>query len=298
LATVSRAGELSLVLNSKFDQQLAAWLADDYPWWSRWARAAAGIFYNRVPRRFRLMPALYWLSRHALAALSPFVALYYGSIGQTTAYVAAAALFGINVIVGFLGLAAEPKRVTDDSQSEAMVRFGDLLSAFRSGSVPAARRGDAIRSCLGLLEIYARRITKAAKGEVSVSLVQYAGSSTMKMRILHRNPGNLRTVDGREFDAHTVLGHHACKAGTAYRVIHQLRHFGRMQSPTQSRVDYKSILFIPLEVTTSGGGTKMKGFVSIDCRRPYAFYGNRGREIAVTCRPIVDHLKDLLRENS
>jgi hypothetical protein len=244
------------------------------------------------------MPILYWLSRHALAAASPLVALYYGSIGKTTAYFAAAALFGINILVGFIGLAAEPKPLPDDAQSEAMVRFGDLLSAFKAGSVPVARRGDAIRACLGLLEIYARRITKTSKGDISVSLVQYAGSSANKMKILHRNPGNLRSVDGREFDARQVLGHHACQAGSAYRVVHQLRHFGRgLHSPTQSRVDYKSIFYIPLEVPVSGGGTRMKGFLSIDCRRPYAFYGNRGREIAVTCRPIVDHLKDLLREN-
>lgn len=289
----------SLSSKTKFDEQVTTWLGDSYAWWARWGRAAAGIFHNRVPRRFRLMPILYWLSRHALAGLSPFVALYYGSIGKSTAYVAAAALIGVNILVGFLGLAAEPKPIADDSQSEAMVRFGDLLSAFKAGSVPVARRGDATRACLGLLEIYARRITKTSKGDISVSLVQYAGSSTTKMKCLHRNPGNLRAVDGREFDAHPVLGHHACKAGTAYRVVHQVRHFGRgLHSPTQSRVDYKSIFFIPLEVADPSGGTRMKGFVSIDCRRPYAFYGNRGREIAVTCRPIVDHLKDLLRENS
>lgn len=285
--------------HDKFSQCVVRWLDDDYPWYSRWGRASAGIFYNRVPRHLRLMPALHWLSRHALAALSPFVALYYGSIGRATAYVAAGGLFGVNLLVGFLGLAAEPRAVAEDSQSEAMVRFGDLLSAFKSGSVPAGRRSDAIRACLGLLEIYARRITKASKQDISVSLVQYAGSSSSKMKILHRNPGNLRPVDGREFDTARVLGHYACDAGTAYRVVHQLRHFGKgLQSPTQSRVEYKSIFFIPLDVPTADGGTRMKGFISIDCKRPYAFYGNRGREIAVTCRPIVDHMRDLLRENS
>lgn len=224
--------------------------------------------------------------------------LYYGTIGFTTAYVAAVGLFVANAFVGFLGLAAEPKAIPDDAHSEAMVRFGDLLGAFKTGSVPAARRADAVRACLGILEIYARRITKTTKGEVSVSFVQYAGSSVSKMKILHRNPGNLRPVDGREFDVRYVLGHHACQAGSSPRVVHELTHFGRdLQSPTQSNVEYRSIFFIPIEAAISGGGTKMKGFVSIDCKRPYAFYGNRSREIAVTCRPIVDHLKDLLREN-
>jgi hypothetical protein len=227
------------------------------------------------------------------------VALYYGSIGKATAYIAAAVLFTANLLVGFLGLAAEPKPATEDTQSQAMIRFGDLLSAFKAGSIPSAKRDVAIRSCLGLLEIYARRITKTQRGDVSVSIVQYAGSSTAKMKILHRNPGNERPVDGREFDARNVLGHHACQAGVNYRIVHQLSHFGRrLQSPTQSHVGYKSIFFIPLEVPTASGGARMRGFVSIDCRRPYAFYGNRGREIVVTCTPIVDLLKDLLKETA
>lgn len=281
-----------------FDKQVRLWLDDNYAWPARWRRAIAGIWHNRVPRRFRPLPVLYWLSRHGIASVSPFVALYYGSIGHSTAYIAAGGLFGLNVLVGFLGLAAEPKPISEDAHSRAMVRFGELLSAFKTGAVPSSRRPDAIRACLGILEIFARRLTKTSDGEVSVSLVQYTDKSSSRMCILYRNPGNHRTVDGREFDASDVLGHHACQAGSTPRVVHQLKHFGRgLHSPTQSRVDYKSIFFIPLEVQTSNGATKMKGFVSIDCRRPYAFYGNRGREIAVTCRPIVDHLKDLLREN-
>jgi hypothetical protein len=288
-----------LNVDRRFENSVIRWLKDEYPWYRRWWRAAAGIFYNRVPRRFRLLPAIHWLSRHLLAAAAPFVALYYGSIGLATAYTAAAGLFGLNLAVGFLGLAADSKPAEDDSQSEAMIRFGDLLGAMKQGAVPAGRRSDAIRACLGILEIHARRITKAAKGEIAVSLVQYVGSSSRKMRILHRNPGNTRSVDGREFDVSKLLGHHACGAGSNYRVVHDLGHFGSsLPSPTQSRVDYRSIFFVPLDVAIGTGGTKMKGFVSIDCRRPYAFYGNRGNEIAVTCAPIVEQLKALLRENS
>jgi hypothetical protein len=146
--------------DTKFAAAVALWIEDTYPWYSRWRRAAAGIFYNRVPRRFRLMPIVHWLSRNLLAASSPFVALYYGSIGKPTAYVAAGLLFGANVLVGILGFAADEKPPDDDSQSQAMIRFGDLLGAMKQGAVPAGRRDLAIRACLGILEIYARRITK------------------------------------------------------------------------------------------------------------------------------------------
>lgn len=300
LAPIAAWGKTSGSLKrlKSFDRQVELWLADDYAWPARWRRAIAGVMHNRVPRQFRPMPVLHWLSRQGLASTPPFILLYYGTIGFTTAYIAAGGLFIANAFVGFLGLAAEPKAIPDDAHAEAMVRFGDLLGAFKTGSVPAARKPDAIRACLGILEIYARRITKTSKGDVSVSLVQYAGSSSTKLKILHRNPGNLRPVDGREFDGRYVLGHHACQHGARPCVVHQLNHFGRhLQSPTQSRVEYKSIFFIPIEATTAGGGVRVKGFVSIDCKRPYAFYGNRSREISVTCRPIVDHLKDLLREN-
>lgn len=208
---------------------------DDYGRFARWQRALAGLFYNRMPRRFRWAPVLHWLSRNGLASASPFLMLYFGIIGHATAYVAAAVLFGGNVLVGFLGLAAESRPWSNDAHSEAMVRFGDLLSAIRAGAVPAKRRDDAIRACLGLLDVYARRITRTYKGEISVSLVLYVGSGTTKMRIFHRNPGNTRPVDGREFDARQLLGHHACQAGSYPRTVHHLNISGAIFRAQRSR---------------------------------------------------------------
>ncbi|HWM48536.1 MAG TPA: hypothetical protein VNR11_16645 [Xanthobacteraceae bacterium] len=283
--------------HDKFQSQVRAWLDDDYGRLQRWQRAAAGVFYNRFPRSFRALPIFHWFGRNALAASAPIVALFYGTIGQVTAFWAAGGLFFANVAVWVLGVLSEKKKGNGEAEAEALVRFGDLLSAFKVGAVAKANRDRAIGACLGILEIHARRITKTKKGELSVSLVQYVGSSTTKMTIKYRNPGNLRSV-GREFDCSALLGHHACQAGALPRVVHNLSQFGKnLTSPTQSTIDYKSMLFIPLEVATSGGGARLKGFVSFDCQRPYAFYGNRNREIAVTCRPVIDHLKDLLREN-
>lgn len=62
-----------------------------------------------------------------------------------------------------------------------------------------------------------------------------------------------------------------------------------------ARLPQMRYLFIPLEVGTSGG--KNEGFVSMDTKWPYAFYGDRAKEIAVTCAPVVEQLKDMLREN-
>ena len=281
----------------KFAERVRAWLDDDHGKLRRWYRALAGIYHNRVPRRFRPVPALHWVAKGAVAASAPFIALYYGVIPALTAYVVAACLFASHTLVDALGAVA--KRRAPPDESEAIVRFGDLLSAFKSRSIAPARRDDAVTACLGILEIYGLRITKVAKGNLSVSLVQYVGSSSTRMIIKHRNPGNLRPI-GREFDGANLLGHHACKEGALPRVVHSLAHFGKgLQSPTQSKVDYKSMLFIPIAGNGGGEGqSKVRAFVSIDCKRPYAFYGNRSSEIVVTCSPVIKLLTDLLRERN
>ncbi len=286
-------GEQVTAVQSKFAKRVSKWLADDYSRLERWHRGLSGIFYNRMPRRFSLLPVTHWLIKTGLASSAPLIAFYYGSIGMNTAYYAASALFATNIVLNFLGLFLEKKNYEDP---EALVRFGDLLTSFKVNSVAKQKRDDAIRACLGILEVHTRRITKSDKGEIAVSLVQYVGSSSSLMTIRHRNPGNNRAV-GREFDGTDLLGHHACQGVPLPRVVHHTRFFGSLNSPTQSGANYKSLMFIPLEVAGPKGENRVKGFVSIDCQRPYGFYGNRSREIMVTCRPIVDHIRDLLREN-
>jgi hypothetical protein len=277
-------------MSDKFDAAIRKWLADDYGAASRAKMYAGGLVQNRLPRSVRPAPAVHWTARHVLAASAPLVALYYGTIGLTTAYVAAGGLFAANVVVSALGSVAAIKPSVEADTDEALVRFGDLLSALRQGPVPKDKRGDAINACLGLIEVQARRVTKTRKGELSVAWVEYKGSSNTTMTIRHRNPGNTRPVN-REFDCANLLGHHACRAGASPRVVHNVRHFGSVKSPTHSKVEYRSILFIPLQPNNGGG--RIKGFVSIDCARTYAFYGNRSSDIIVSCTPVLEMLKEI-----
>jgi hypothetical protein len=62
-----------------------------------------------------------------------------------------------------------------------------------------------------------------------------------------------------------------------------------MQSPTNQTVDQRSILFMPLKNPAEQDGPPM-GFVSIDCKRPFAFYGARARDIASDCQALVDQI--------
>ncbi len=278
----------------KFQRRVEAWLQDNPGRVRKTLHASLALYHNKTPREFRPYGIAHWLTKTSMASSAPALAFFYGSISVGIAAAAAAAIFIGNSVVSLLDrLSKEKTSGLPDSHPEFIVRFGDLLTALRANSTAAPDRDDAIRACLGILEIFARQTTKSRKGDVSVSLVLYMGSSASKMRIKHRNPGNDRPVN-REFDCRYVVGHHACEAGDFPQVVHDLRRFGRAgaTSPTQSKVDYRSIFILP--VKSRRNGSRIRGFVSIDCRRPYAFYGNRANVIVVSCEPVINHIQDLI----
>ncbi|WP_442580698.1 hypothetical protein ACSBOB_01470 [Mesorhizobium sp. ASY16-5R] len=274
---------------------MEAWLADDFGRPFRARRYLKGFYYNRLPRDFRFAGVLHWLAKTSLASSAPAVAFYYGSVGSATAAITAAAIFGGHSIVSFLDRMSKDKAAgSSERQAEMMVRLGDLLNGFKGKSVASSDRDDVIRACLGILENYVRMITLSKKGDISVSLVLFVGASSTKMKVRHRNAGNDRPTN-REFPATHLAGYRACQRGTEPRVVHDLREFPReaMVSPTQSAVTYRSIFIVPVASQTNDG-PKVKGFVSIDSPRPYAFYGNRSNMIMVTCEPVFSRINELI----
>ena len=288
--------EILFLQDEVFQRKISEWLSGNVAWYMRIYDAIKGIYNNKIPREFRILGIGHWISKTFLASSAPCVAYYfYASISGWTAMVASAAIFIGHSIVGMLDRGSkEKKKGMPVGDSEILIRFGDLLAALRANSTAAPNKDDAIRACLGILEIFARQITKSNKGDVSVSLVQYIGNSRSKMRIKYRNPGNERPVN-REFDCRHLAGHYACQAGIAPRVVNDIRQFGRAgrTSPTQSTVNYRSIFIIPI-APRKADGNHVSGFVSIDCSRPYAFYGNRDNIITVTCEPVISHIRDLI----
>lgn len=276
-----------------FEGRVAAWLADDLNYLQRASRATAGIYHNRIPRSLRPLGLAHSTSRTLLASSGPAVAYYYGSIPGVTAAIAGAVIFTAHSVVGFLDKLSKGRGASPTTtHSEIIIRLGDLLK-HTSGKAAAKNRDAAIQACLGILENFSRETAKVKKGALSVSLVLYQGNSRSRMIIRHRNPGNDRPV-GRDFDAKDKIGHRACEAGGVPRVVHDIRWFGKeaLASPTQSRVNYRSLLIIP--VSQPGGDPRPRGFVSIDCDQPYAFYGNRSNIIMVSCEPVLSHLSELI----
>ncbi|TIU98038.1 MAG: hypothetical protein E5W09_12965 [Mesorhizobium sp.] len=281
---------------SQESQPIELWLADSYGRGYRFKRYLWGFYYNKVPRDFRIIGMTHWLAKTALASSAPAVAFFYGSVGAATATVTAAAIFVGNSFVSILDrLSQEKSSGAGHAQTELMVRLGDLLTGMKGRAVAPADKDDAIRACLGILENYARLVTRSNKGEISVSLVLFAGNSTTKMKVRHRNPGNERPTN-REFDATNLVGYHACTRGSEPRVVHDLKKFGgkSMVSPTQTKVNYRSIFLIPVVTRRGEEGEKVRGFISIDCPRPYAFYGNRSSVLVVTCEPVLSRINDLI----
>ena len=151
-----------------------------------------------------------------------------------------------------------------------------------------------MRSALGMIEVTARDVVGVKPGELSVSVALYVGNHTTKLKLSCRNPGNTRPV-GREFDGASVLGHHACKAGTDPRVMNDLKGApkGLRTSPTQSAPRYRSFLIVPLRGTRNDAETVV-GFVSIDCDQPYAFYGNRSQTIIVSTMSVIELIQRIV----
>lgn len=233
-----------------------------------------------------------------MASSAPAAAWYYGSINGPVATSVGIAIFAGHSLVSFFDRLSKDKTSgSSESNSDILIRFGDLLGAHKvDGEMEEAERAEALRACLGILEIFSRQIAKAKQGDLSVSLLTYLGSSTTRMKVRYRNPGNTRPQN-REVNAEGLLGHAVCKSGDAPRVVNDIREFGKpaMSSPTQSKVDYRSILFYPI-VSNDDAGNTVSGFVSIDCKQPYAFFGNRSNDIVVTCEPILSHISELVRE--
>ena len=294
--TATPIQENSKLIVSSAEQKIELWLTETTTTRMRLVRFAKGFFYNTAPKRIRIFGLMHWTTKTAVASSAPGLAWYYGTIHGYVAAIASAGIFAANGLVSFFDtLGKERETPSKETQTDMVVRLGDLLASHQVRPNGAAHnRDNAIRACLGILESFARQTTKQKKGNIAVSLLIYPGSSRSRMKIHARNPGNERPVN-REVEAHKLLGHRVCELGSAPRIVDDVREFGKAlkASPTQSNMTYRSIYFIPLEVT-SGPKQGIRGFISIDCVQPYAFYGNRADEIIVNCEPIVSHIKDLL----
>lgn len=284
----------SALLNDRSKELLRRWLEDDHRWFFRWWMKAGAIWYNKVPKRLRLSWLIHVIARGAMIASAPAIALFYGSITATQATVVSGGLIVLNLVTTLADRLSKQKVTPPDFATDGLVRVGDLLSAYKSNAIKADERGGAIEACLGIIESIALPVTKSQKGEVAVTLILYQGTGAGKMRVRHRNPGNTRPK-GRDVDTERILGHHVCQRGNTPLTINNIKHFGPdfSQSPTQTKYDYKSILLIPV-VCDTPKGQMTKGFVSIDCNHPYAFYGNRANSIAVMAKPIMSQLQEML----
>jgi len=284
------------VLTAQSKEALRRWLDDDEPWLQRKRMQLAALWHNKVPRSFRFWGMVHALFKGALIIAAPATAVIYGSASVATATLVGAGLIFLNMGASFADRYSAVRNSRNDYQSEALIRFGDLLTTVKRGAIVGrADRDMAMTACLGIIENFCLPITHSTKGEIAVSLILYQGNSSNRLRLARRNPGNERPVN-RPIKSERLLGHYACQRGGSPRVVNDIRHFGPefATSPTQTSLNYKSILILPLECHIPGGGTRIRGFVSIDNVRPYAFYGNRANVVVVMCEPIINQLRELV----
>ncbi len=272
------------------EKKITKWLNNDYTLASRWYQKLSAYYYNHT--KIRWWGTTHTAAKLGMASSAPTLAYLNSSLSGIAAIFSSGGLFIGHWFVSKLdNLSRDKSSSAPDIHADMMLRVGDFLSITKS---KASNKDidDAIRACLGILENYASLITNSSKGQLSVTLALYMGSSTTRMKIKHRNPGNARPSN-RDFDATNLMGYHACQNGTEPRVVHDLKKFGKSaaDSPTKSGTNYRSFFIIPIESKSNGS---IRGFVSIDSPRPYAFYGNRSSVIMVRCEPVLSHLGDLI----
>lgn len=275
----------------RFEAKVQRWLEDDphhieriYNWLRR-------KIFQRRPKGIRILAILHWIIKFLIYGSAPFLAHFvYDRITLLQAAAATALLFVLHALSSALNEWSKSKKGTSDlAESEMWVRVGDLVNSVKSDATPPPDRDASVEAALGIIEGYARLVTRSRKGEISVSLAIYEGSSSTNMKIKHRNPGNTRPRGRRLRDLDTVLGHRACQAGDEPRIVADLKRFGRegFRSPTQSQCAYRALCLIPVKSVRTGNS---KGFLSIDCVTPHAFDGTVAKKLLVTCEPLIDHI--------
>lgn len=281
------------MLNDADQETIRRWLDEDLGRFGWFRQKVGAVWHNKIPKRFRLFGLTHGLLKSVLIVSAPAASFFYGAVSLASAAWVGGALLGLNAASAIADGLSKVK-ASSDYQSEALIRFGDLLTTLKRDAVKGQERDMAISACLGIIENSCLPLTKSRKGDISVTLILYQGASTTKLRVSKRNPGNERPTN-REIDAERLLGHYACQHSATPRVVSDLQLFGKTfsVSPTQNRVNYRSILIVPLEAPRRGESA-IRGFVSIDHKRPYAFHGNLANVIVVTCEPIINQLRELL----
>lgn len=279
--------------SNRFEKKVKDWLEKDPNFFDRLDNRMFYLWYNKVPTSFRFFGFTHFLAKFALVASTPILAHFvYNRITIVQAVTATALLFALFLLSSLLDeLSKSKKNSAEQASVEAWVRIGDLITSVKSSATPAGTRDDTVIAALGVIEAYSRQITKSPKGHISVSLALYTGSSTSRMTIRHRNPGNERPTGRNLRNIERVHGHLACQAGPEPRVVSDLKSFGKLGyfSPTQSKCNYRSIVIIPIKSRTKD---QIKGFVSIDCIRPFAFHGAIADKLIVMTEPLIDHIEE------
>lgn len=274
-------------MSSKDDRRIEAWLNDDYGRFAEALRKFAAKWHNA---RFRWLGATHTFAKLGMASSAPAVTWYAGILSGLNAALISVVLFTGHSVVAALDTSSKEKS-PKELQADMMLRLGDFLNYTKTKAL--AKKSDAaITACLGIIQNFDCLITGSKQDAISVSLVLFVGNHKTRMVIKHRNPGNKRPT-GQEFDASKLMGYKACTKGKEPRVVHHFKKFGKeaADSPTQSGKNYQSFFIMPIESKVDG---RIRGFVSIDSPRPYAFYENRSSVLIVRCEPLMSHLCDLL----
>ena len=279
----------------KYRSKVEDWLEENQGRFGVWWDQVLFVWYSRRPTSVRWLSWPYRAFVAALAASGPAIA--YQTSNVLTFQQAVAGGFGLLVVHVALKSAdvwsAKRSSKTDLVAEEMWIRVGDLLNSVKSDATPMRDRDGSIEATLAIMSGYARLVTKDSSADISATLVCYRGTGQSQMTVTHRQRGSSRPTNRHIKDIEYVLGHHACQAGYEPRIVPNLRRFGprAKKSLTMAKANYRSMLILPVRSRSS---QEIKGFISIDSSRPFAFNGNRAGALMVAFEPYQAHIEDLI----
>lgn len=290
-------------MSDTFETKVETWLSNGT---SRRQRLTDGFHAARHMIRlpeFSVRLATNIVLRVALIAVPFALAWYTQNLSAPAASMAALAIAALQAAIhisngGFFRTTSEHY----DDLSKLLDRAAEVMRDMKirvntSGSVENHRRHErAITATLSIIEDYILHMIAGRKGEVTVTFAVYRSLEEGRIEILCRNRGSDRPC-GEIVADKGMLAHRACQRGVEPRTVNDIHHFGEEAriSPTSSSVSYRSFLILPL-FEPDETNPKPYAFITIDCKKPYAFYGKRARYIRArnmvpTLEPYLIHVQ-------
>lgn len=159
---------------SDFQEKVQGWINEDTSKFYSFYNEVLAFWHHKKPKQFRFFGLLHWTIKFSIIASAPVTMYYiYNRITFIQAATAVICLFVLHSASSAMDAWSKSKAgVSDLAEADMWVRIGDLINSVKSEATPANKRDESITASMGIIEGYARYITKP-KGEIYRLVLHY-----------------------------------------------------------------------------------------------------------------------------